>query len=127
MATSPAAAWARTAASSLAPPRVRLATTSISFTAVLSSRARGVIDARGAAAGGGGCGRGGGGEDPVDGTRDAVLVRSADDGGHAVEVEDRRRRGDLPLQGHAPPGVGDRTRATAPAGDHVVEEDQRAE
>src|SRR3954471_2139514 len=49
-------------------------------------------------------------EDPVDRARHAVLVRAADDGRHRVEVEERRRRGALPLQRERPPRVGRRAR-----------------
>ena len=56
---------------------------------------------------------------------DAVLVRRADDLRDLVEVEDRRRRGDLPLERHRAPRVRRRDRAEAPARDHVVEEDER--
>ena len=45
-------------------------------------------------------------EDAVHRARDAVLVGAAHDRGHPVEVEDRRRRGDLPLERHAAPRVG---------------------
>src|SRR5215218_11201162 len=38
-------------------------------------------------------------EDPVDGARDAVLVRPAHDRRDGVEVEDRRRGRELPLEG----------------------------
>ena len=44
-----------------------------------------------------------------------------------VEVEDRRRRGDLPLERERAPRVGHRARPAAPRGDHVVGEDQRAQ
>ena len=56
---------------------------------------------------------------------DAVLVRRADDLRDLVEVEDRRRRADLPLERHRAPRVRRRDRAAAPARDHVVEEDER--
>ena len=72
-------------------------------------------------------GRGRRREDAVHGARHAVLVGSADDRRDAIEVEDRRRRGDLPLERQRAPRVGHRARAAAPAGDHVVDEDQRAE
>ena len=57
----------------------------------------------------------------------AVLVRPADDGRDRVEVEDRRRRRDLPLERERAPRVGLGARAAAPGGDHVVGEDERAE
>ena len=47
--------------------------------------------------------------------------------GNGVEVEDRRRRGDLPLERQRAPRVGHRARPAAPRRDHVVGEDQRAE
>ena len=53
----------------------------------------------------------------------AVLVRSADDLGDLVEVEDRRRRGHLPLERESAPRVGLRDRAASPADHHVVDED----
>ena len=65
-------------------------------------------------------------EDRVPRARDAVLVRAADDLRDLVEVEDRRRRGDLPLERVRAPRVARRERAADPAGDHVVEEDERS-
>ena len=50
-------------------------------------------------------------EDAVHRARDAVLVGAADDGWYPVEVEDRRRRGDLPLERHPAPRVGHGARA----------------
>ena len=44
-------------------------------------------------------------EDDVLGARLAVVVRAADHARRAVEVEDRRRRGDLPLDRQRAPGV----------------------
>ena len=54
----------------------------------------------------------------------AVLVRAADDARDLVEVEDRRRRGDQPLDRLRAPRVVAGERAPPPADDHVVEEDQ---
>ena len=45
----------------------------------------------------------------------AVLVGAADDLRDLVEVEDRRRRGDLPLERHRAPRVAGRRRAPLPA------------
>src|SRR5580658_2086432 len=105
--TSPEAARSRTASSSFTPPSVRLAITRTSFTGSASSSLTWYSlawhrrDARA------GSDRGGGRrEDAVDGAGDAVLIRTADDRRNAVEVEDRRRRGHLPLECHAAPGVG---------------------
>ena len=50
-------------------------------------------------------GLGGGAEDAVHRAGDAVLVRAADDRRDGVEVEDRRRRGDLPLERERAPRV----------------------
>src|SRR6202020_3450560 len=61
-------------------------------------------------------------ERAVHGAGHAVLVWTADDGRQLVEVEDRRRRGDLPLDRHAAPRVLHRARTATPARDHVVEE-----
>ena len=47
--------------------------------------------------------------------------------GHVVEVEDRRRRGHLPLERERLPRVRRGARAAAPRGDHVVDEHQRRE
>src|ERR1700722_14991080 len=118
--TAPSLARARTASNSLAPPRVRLATTRTSLMP-RSSLAR-----RAQHATCGGC-CGGGGKDSVDRTGNAVLVRATNDSRQFVEVEDGRRRGDLPLERHAAPGVGDRDGAATPACDHVVDEHQRAD
>ena len=65
--------------------------------------------------------------DRVPGAGDAVLVRAADDARDLVEVEDRRRRGNLPLDRLGPPRVGGRLRAPLPADDHVVDEHQLRE
>ena len=46
---------------------------------------------------------------------DAVLVRAADDLRDLVEVEDRRRRGDLPLERHRAPRVRRRRSGRAPS------------
>src|SRR4051794_26085060 len=59
-------------------------------------------------------------EYPVDGTGHAILVGAADDGGDLVEVEDRRRRGDLPPERERPPRVPRGARPAAPGGGHVV-------
>src|SRR3954447_27051978 len=66
-------------------------------------------------------------EDAVHRARDAVLVRPADHRGNGGEVEDRRRRGDLPLQREGAPRVGLRARPAPPARDHVVDEHERAQ
>src|SRR5436305_203014 len=66
-------------------------------------------------------------EDPVDGAGDPVLVRPADHGRDPVEVEDRRRGGDLPLEREGAPRVRGRARAEPPRGHDVVEEDERRE
>ena len=50
-------------------------------------------------------------EDAVHRAGHAVLVRPADDRRDGVEVEDRRRRGDLPLERERAPRVGVRARA----------------
>src|SRR3954454_10573219 len=101
------------------PPTVWLATTRI----VLISLPR-RLRARGPR--GGGHPLAGFAEHPVDRARDPVLVWAADHGGDRVEVEDGRGRGDLPFQRERPPRVGLGSRPAAPAGDHVVEEDQGA-
>src|SRR5580765_192836 len=64
-------------------------------------------------------------EDRVAGAGDAVLVRAADDLRHLREVEDRRRRADLPLEAHRVPRVVARGRAVLPRPDEVVDEDER--
>src|SRR3954453_13520512 len=53
-------------------------------------------------------------EDPVPRAGPAVLIRPADDGRDVVEVEDRRRRGDLPLERERAPRVRRRPCAAAP-------------
>ena len=63
-----------------------------------------------------------GAQDRVPGARDAVLVGTADDLRDLVEVEDRRRRRDLPLERARVPRVGLGDRAALPADDHVVDE-----
>ena len=102
----------------LAPPSVSLATTRIVLMAGSPRPAGG--GSRGPAAR-----HLGALEHAMDRAGDAVLVRAADDGRDRVEVEDRRRRGDLPLERERPPRVRGRPRAAAPRRDHVVEEDQR--
>src|ERR1019366_2066760 len=121
--TSPDAARARTASSSFFPPSVRLATTRTSLTGFpLRSFAWRPDDART------GSGRGGRRrEDAVDRAGHAILVRTADDRREAVEVEDRGRRGHLPLERQPPPRVGDAAWSPTPARDHVVDEHQRGE
>src|SRR3954463_5873182 len=78
--------------------------------------------------------RGGGGgwgfrlhrlENAVHRAGDAVLVRAADHGRDLVEVEDRRRRGHLPLERQRAPRVTGRRRAASHADHHVVEEHER--
>src|ERR1035441_10158511 len=120
---SPAAARSRTVSSKLLPPSVRLATTRISFIGcALSSFAGGSDDARtGCGGSGSGCGRGRG-EDGVNRAGYSVLVWTADDRRNPVEVEDRRRRGYLPLERQAAPRIADGSSSPAPAGDHVVDE-----
>ena len=54
-------------------------------------------------------------EDAVHRAGDAVLVGAADDRRDRVEVEDRRRRGDLPLERQRAPRVGRGARPAAPA------------
>ena len=61
----------------------------------------------------------------VHGPGHPVLVRSADDLRDLVEVEDRRRRGDLPLERARAPRVAGRARVRTPSCDEVVEEHQR--
>src|SRR5690349_15748391 len=61
-------------------------------------------------------------EDRVPRTGDAVLVRVADDLRDLVEVEDRRRRADLPLERERAPRVALGDLAVPPRVDHVVEE-----
>src|ERR671914_945127 len=63
--------------------------------------------------------------DGMPGATHAVLVRAADDLRDRVEVEDGRRRGDLPLERHRAPRVPRRERSAPPAHEHVVEEDER--
>src|ERR1700741_714191 len=77
-------ARSRTVSSSLAPPRVSLATTRIVFMGCCSSSLGGRLGGR---AGGRGLGLGGRRrpEDAMHGARDAVLVRAADHGRHLVE------------------------------------------
>ena len=55
----------------------------------------------------------------------AVLVGAAHDLRDLVEVEDRRRRGHLPLERARAPRVAGRRRTEGPADDHVVEEHER--
>src|SRR4051794_36336340 len=97
---SASAASPRTFSSSSRPPMVSLATTRIVFTGLPPRGGRSCR--RGFAAGGGARARGDRrrrrAEDAVHRARHAVLVGAADDGGDGVEVEDRRRRGDLPLE-----------------------------
>ena len=62
-------------------------------------------------------------EDRVLRAGDAVLVRPADDLRDLVEVEDRRRGRDLPLERARVPGVRLGDRAAHPARDHVVDEE----
>src|SRR5450755_4023113 len=120
--TSPPPARSRTVSNSFLPPSVRLATTRISFIGCVSSSfAGGSDDARtGCSSSGSGCGRGRG-EDGVHRSWHSVLVRTADDRRNSVEVEDRGRRGDLPLEGQASPGIADGSSSATPAGDHVVD------
>src|SRR5205807_6811989 len=73
-----------------------------------------------------GFGLGGWLEDPVHGPWNAVLVGAADDRRHRIEVEDRRRRGDLPLERQPAPRVRGGPWAAPPAGHDVVKKDQRA-
>ena len=63
-------------------------------------------------------------EDRVARAANAVLVRAAHHLRDLVEVEDGRRRGDLPLERERPPRIGGRRLAAAPADDQVVEEDE---
>src|ERR1700731_1675543 len=104
---------ARTVSSSLRPPSVSFATTRISviggsFPGRHRDAAGGTRPDLGATA-----------EDAVHRAGHAVLVRPADDRRGRVEVEDRRRRRDLPLERQRAPRVRDRARTAAPARDHV--------
>src|SRR5213592_260489 len=83
-----------TVSRSFAPASVSLATTRIVFMKCCSCSFGGRLGV-GARRRGLDLGRCGRPEDSVHGARDAVLVGPADDGGHLVEVEDRRRRGHL--------------------------------
>ena len=118
--TSETSSWrSRTACSSLRPPATSLRKTSSGALLGLGAHvgahhARLVGRDLGAFAG----------HDRVPGAGDAELVGAADDARDLVEVEDRRRRGDLPLDRVGAPGVGLGPRAEAPADDHVVEEDE---
>src|SRR5436309_3399548 len=124
---SPPAVFSLMTLSSFWPPSVSLATTRMIFTRWGSYRSRGRLAVCGGAGRGREVRRARGPEDAVHGARDAVLVRSADDRRHLVEVEHWRWGGDLPLERERPPRVRDRPRTAAPRGDHVVEEDQRTQ
>src|SRR6185312_17080170 len=120
---SPAAARALIASIRLRPPWVSFATTRTLAMRFTSLRGRCRRDAAGRRR----LGLRRRLEDAVDRAGYAVLVRTAHHRRHRVEVEDRGRRGDLPLQRQRAPRVGGGARAEAPAHDHVVEEDERAE
>src|SRR5947209_18666787 len=109
--TSPPAFSSRILSRSLAPPIVWLATTRTVFTRYSLPRHLG----RAAARRRGRAHLAGLAEHAVDGPRHPVLVGAAHHRGHRVEVEDRRRRGDLPLQREGPPRVGLRPGAAPPA------------
>src|SRR4030081_2916975 len=84
--SAPPLAWrARTVSTSLAPPRVSLATMRIRATTSFPGRCGG-DGARGLRLGGRL-------EHPVDGAGDAIFVGPTDDRRHVVEVEDRGRGG----------------------------------
>src|SRR5271167_5034221 len=134
--TSPWAARARTSSSSLRPASVWLAITRISVIDVslppwwrtdsghrTMLRLGSLAGRLGDAARRGGLHLGASLEDAVHSAGYAVFVGPADDGRNRVEVEDRGRRGDLPLERERSPGVGHGAGPTAPTGDHVVDED----
>src|SRR4051812_49728138 len=93
----PAAARSLTTSSSFAPASVSLATTKMVLMSSGSSSLGGWLGV-GARRGRLGLGRRRGPEDAVHRTGYAVFVGAAHDGRDLVEVEHRRRRGDLPLQ-----------------------------
>src|SRR6188768_4439690 len=111
MRTGPASACSRSALIRLSPATVSLATTRTWRTSVSDPFQLAGLDAGSIPV-----------EDRVPCAHHAVLVRCADDLRDLVEVEDRRRRGDLPLDRVGAPGVALGARAEAPADDHVVEE-----
>src|SRR3954466_5726826 len=97
------AARSLTVSSSLPPPSVSFATTRMVLIGSRSSSSLGGRLGVGARRGRLGLRRRGRPADAVDRPRHAVLVGAADDGRNLVEVEPRRRRGDLPLEGERPP------------------------